>query len=378
MFSAACARRFSIAILASALVIARTDRATAEETHAVVGERGVENARLDAVFNVLTERGYDVVRFSRSSGAVPADGDDETRAVAEADAALTRARSDYVQVRLAQAIEELQRAETDHLVGLLASESGRASLVRICSWLGNLQVAAGRRDEAEARFALALALAPDVDIDRAIFPPEVTAVFDAVKRRGHGATGSLTIETRPPGADVEVDGRPAPDRTPATVTAGAGWHYVLVRLPGFRPWAQRVRIEAGEVKALPVALGAATRDRVAADVERVMSEVYPGEPRRAVQLIAAAANADKVVVVGADEVTLWSAGGKNLASASGGDARAAAQNLFVEAVRRPGPRDRPIYRKWWFWTATGAAAVATGALIFALTREDTVRGRFLP
>jgi hypothetical protein len=109
-----------------------------------------------------------------------------------------------------------------------------------------------------------------------------------------------------------------------------------------------------------------------------MAKIYPDDPRRAVRLIAAAAGADKVVIVGNDDVKLCSASGKTEARARGGDARAAAQSLFVDAVGRPSSKGRPLYAKWWFWTATGVAAVATGALIFALTREDTVRGRFLP
>lgn len=377
MLFAVCSHWRAAAPVACALVIASTSRVSAQEVHAVVGEHGVDAARVEAVFNVLTERGREVVRFSRPAESVAGEREG-ARAVAEANAAVTRARADYVQVRLGSAIEQLERAEADHLVGLLSTAKGRAALVEMCSWLGNLLVASGKRDEAEARFGLALALSPGLEIDRATFPPEVTAVFDEVKQRGVGASGSLTIETRPPGADLEVDGRVARDRTPATITASAGWHYLLLRMPGFRDWAQRVRIEAGEVKALPVALGAADRDRVATDVAHVMTEIYPKDARRAVRLIAAAAGADKVVIVGAAEVKLYTAGGKTEASARGGDARAAAQSLFVDAVEQPRGEGRPLYAKWWFWTATGAAAVATGALIFALTREDTVRGRFLP
>ncbi len=377
MFHEVCSHWRPAALVTCALVIAGTPRVSAQEVHAVVGEPGVDSARVEAVFNVLTERGQDVVRFSRPSEAAGTDAE-AARAIAEADSAMKRARADYVQVRLESAIEQIERAETDHLVGLLSSAKGRAVLVKMCSWLGNLLVASGKREDAEARFGLALSLSPDLEIDRATFPPEVTAVFDEVERRGAGATGSLTIETRPPGADVEVDGRAARDRTPATVTASEGWHYVLVRMPGFRAWAQRVRIEAGEVKAMPVALGAADRDRVAADVARVMAKIYPDDPRRAARLIAAAAGADKVVIVGTDDVKLCSASGKTEARARGGDARAAAESLFVDAVGRPPSKGRPLYAKWWFWTATGAAAVATGALIFALTRQDTVRGRFLP
>ena len=60
-----------------------------------------------------------------------------------------------MRVQLDSAIEHLERVEADYLAELLSTEAGVAALVRVSSWLGNLLVAAGRRDEAVSRFALA-------------------------------------------------------------------------------------------------------------------------------------------------------------------------------------------------------------------------------
>ena len=59
-------------------------------------------------------------------------------------------------------------------------------------------------------------------------------------------TGSLLIESRPPGAAVTVDGRPA-GSTPLTLDSiPAGPHTVTMRLAGFRPVTATVRVEADE------------------------------------------------------------------------------------------------------------------------------------
>ncbi|MCC7243378.1 MAG: PEGA domain-containing protein, partial [Acidobacteria bacterium] len=59
-------------------------------------------------------------------------------------------------------------------------------------------------------------------------------------------TGSLLIESRPPGAAVAVDGRPA-GSTPLTLDSiPAGRHTVTMRLAGFRPVTATVRVEADE------------------------------------------------------------------------------------------------------------------------------------
>lgn len=59
-------------------------------------------------------------------------------------------------------------------------------------------------------------------------------------------TGSLVVESRPAGAAVTVDGRPA-GTTPLTLDGlPAGPHTVTIRLSGFRPVTTTVRVVAGE------------------------------------------------------------------------------------------------------------------------------------
>jgi PEGA domain/Protein kinase domain len=59
------------------------------------------------------------------------------------------------------------------------------------------------------------------------------------------ATGSLVVDSRPPGADVTIDGRPG-GLTPVVLDAiSPGEHVVTIILKGYRPFSTTVRVVAG-------------------------------------------------------------------------------------------------------------------------------------
>ena len=347
------------------------------QSYVVIAEPGVDEGRVAVVSSVLGERGERVVELLWGKAATVA-------VTAEVDAALTRARSaladarnKYIALELAAAIAELERVELELATDLLASSAGVALLTELNVWLGNLLIADRRVKEGEARFAQALGLAPELVIDRATFPPEVTEVFTRVKEGGVGQPASLTLDTRPQAARVAVDGRPRREQTPATITAAAGWHYVRLQRSGFRPWAQRLAFTVGAVSEVPVALAKASPHRLSADLATVMRELYPSDSAAAVAVVASATGAGRVVVVGGTGLVLYDGAGKRLAVASGGDARAATESLFSNATgskRELGPR--PLYKKWWFWTAVGGVLATSAVVIYAVTDDDTLRGRF--
>jgi hypothetical protein len=69
-------------------------------------------------------------------------------------------------------------------------------------------------------------------------------------------TGAIQVLSRPPGAQVLVDGR-AVGRTPLQIpSVRAGFHDVRIELPGFRRWATSVQVAGGD------------RARVAASLEQ--------------------------------------------------------------------------------------------------------------
>jgi hypothetical protein len=68
--------------------------------------------------------------------------------------------------------------------------------------------------------------------------------------------GALVVDSRPPGASVFVDGKPA-GKTPIEVSSvDAGSHALRIELDGYQRWTSAVRVVAGE------------RNRVTASLER--------------------------------------------------------------------------------------------------------------
>ena len=70
------------------------------------------------------------------------------------------------------------------------------------------------------------------------------------------ATAGLQIDSRPAGAQVWVDGRPAGVTPLLLPNVSVGTHSVRIELPGFRPWTTTVSVGTGE------------RTRVAASLEQ--------------------------------------------------------------------------------------------------------------
>lgn len=66
-------------------------------------------------------------------------------------------------------------------------------------------------------------------------------------------TGTLTVRSDPPGAEVLVDGEPA-GTTPLELPIAAGEHSIVLRLPGHVDEQRRVVVEAGETSAVEVPL----------------------------------------------------------------------------------------------------------------------------
>ena len=66
----------------------------------------------------------------------------------------------------------------------------------------------------------------------------------------------MSVETRPPGARVRVDGKDV-GVSPMTITPlTPGTHRIEFRLPGYKPWSTTLTVAVG------------TRERVTASLER--------------------------------------------------------------------------------------------------------------
>jgi hypothetical protein len=81
-----------------------------------------------------------------------------------------------------------------------------------------------------------------LDMTRFGVAPPATATADAAAP----AQSSITIESAPPGADIEIDGAFV-GNTPSTVTVAPGSHQIAVKKKGFIDWAKTLSVTGGSI-----------------------------------------------------------------------------------------------------------------------------------
>jgi hypothetical protein len=60
------------------------------------------------------------------------------------------------------------------------------------------------------------------------------------------AQANIVIDSTPPGADIEIDGRFV-GNTPSTVSVAAGSHQIAVKKKGFTGWSKTLNVTGGTV-----------------------------------------------------------------------------------------------------------------------------------
>ncbi len=153
---------------------------------------------------------------------------------ARAREALVRAREQFLAYAFRDAATTLHLAASEHAEHLLRDERGLA--LELLHWAGACALLANDRDEAMGSFRRALAVAPETRLPEGVFPPEVSAFYEEV-RRSMALVGptARTIRTVPSGARIEVDGRDE-GVTPVTLRLSPGVHYLRLERAGFRTW----------------------------------------------------------------------------------------------------------------------------------------------
>ena len=125
------------------------------------------------------------------------------------------------------------------------------------------------------------------------------------------STGTLRVDSTPGGAAIRIDGGPAIATTPTPDLAlPVGVHRLTIEKPGYVAQREQVEVRAMTVTRARYALGVA--------LSPVLSD-QPTDQR--------------------------------------GDQRG----------------DRPIYGRWWFWTAVGAVAITAAGVTYAVTRDAGAR-----
>ena len=334
-------------------------------------------------------------RAALAAGAVPAEALALFRSVREQIdegwQAYLRVAVESAQLRLAGA-----RAEAEALLVLPGGAEVYAdAALRLGAVLGHL----GRKAEAQAVLALALALDPDRPITLAEFSPDVIDAVDAAKR-APAPIRRLRIQTSPPGALVRVDGADV-GRAPVDVEVVRGQHVIVARAPLHRPAVRGVivgegaasvalelgvdedagRLAAGAERGLSEAaaqglIDAALRFAELSEVAVVADTVRRGAPALLVQRCARVgggggggggkARCSAVVELGyGDRAGLPAAARAAWEAARAGELRYPPVVLGDRGGRPGGPERCRVCRSPWLWTGVGAAVIAGVALTIA-------------
>ena len=312
------------------------------------------------------------LRITDTPGAAPAPG-----APSPWPTRLAAARKAYVSANFTDCLQAL---EGDGAVTTLLAEGERLLAARLLTWRAACHTGARQpepaRVAAEAIATFQLPLPEDV----ASTTPDVELLLArAFTQVGERAVTRLRVDSVPAGATVALDGRLGACSTPCTMEVLAGTHVVQLTADGFTP-AWRV-ITADTTHTLAPAeptLAAAQWRARAARGEALDSEA-------SVKLLASSLRAPRLVVLAADPAapgTLRGAlaidGVLKARAQREGDAEGLLRDLLVRGqVVEEAP---PLYKRWPFWVAVGAAAVAAGVTTAVVvgTRQTVTRVELNP
>ncbi len=312
----------------------------------------------------------------------------------------------YLAARPTTALSRIGEARAE-AAAILDLDGGRELYADLSVRMGAVKLALGR--DAADDFRLAAALDPDREVTDAEFKPAVVEQFAAARGERRGRA-ELRIESDPPGAAIELDGRLA-GAAPVTVPADIGLHVVVARQAGRASRAEVVAF-AREAPVLRLELDS---DPAAAAVAAGTAGFKLGREERSAALVAGAVLAygelDALFLVG----TVWRRGAPALVgqicrggvparcgkvveigyarardlpraatelwraarAAPGrfpatllGDARLVSRELPPGAVVGGGERRR-WWRSPWLWVGIGGAALALAAGLL-VTGDDEI------
>jgi hypothetical protein len=288
---------------------------------------------------------------------------------------LTQARRLYRDLAFEASLDELRRAQ-DRLEAQLTSERTYGLLDQTHLLRALDELALGRMGTARDALRQSALLRPHREgLDPAEFSPEVRNEY-ALARQGlqTEAPFAMQVDSEPTGAELLVDGAEA-GRTPASVRLHRGRHYLVFRAPGHETEARVVDVVDEQAPSLRVELEPLSKARVAGDLAELdAAEFLALESSLRLGLVPSAGAASPVHI--GKQSPGWAAA---LIERGSGDIRAGASsevpNLALAVPELVGalrdtPQEKPLVRKWWFWTVIGVAVVGTSlGLYFGLRKQ---------
>jgi len=160
-----------------------------------------------------------------------------------------------------QAIKEFNEA-LRILRAVFASLDSLVDLEEAHLQLGMTHQALGKNRKAAHEYRMVLLLNPQRKLDDTMVNPVVVESFNRERERLlTSMTGSISLLTKPPGARVVMNGRPA-GYTPITIPGVyPGEHYFTVDHDGYKTWSGVLRVKPGELEKKEVFLAEGRRIR---------------------------------------------------------------------------------------------------------------------
>lgn len=273
---------------------------------------------------------------------------------------LAAARKAYVSANFAECLRLL---EGDAAAAELLASGERLLAARLLTWRTACHVGAKQpepaRTTAEALASFQLTLPEDVG---STTPDAEALLARAFTQVGAREARRVTFSSVPEGATVDLDGRPAACTTPCTMELLAGGHVVRVSADGYTPsW----RTVSTEEATAAFTLEPAAPELAATQWRRRTAQGEALDSEASVRLLSTSLRAPRLLVMSVDPAapkTLRGAlavdGVLKARAEREGDAEGLVRDLLVRGqVIEEAP---PLYQRWPFWLAVGAAAVAAG------------------
>jgi hypothetical protein len=270
--------------------------------------------------------------------------------------------------------------EGDAAVPQLLAAGERLLAARLLTWRAACHLGAQQpepaRLAAEALAAFQLTTPEDVGSTT----PDVEALLArAAAQVGARPLEALSLTSTPEGAGVDLDGRPGACSTPCRLEVLAGGHVVRLSADGYRPtWRVVSGAAALTLEPADPALAATQWQRRAAAGEALDAEA-------SVKLLSTALRAPRLLVLASEPASPLALRGAlavdgvlQARAARDGDAEGLVRDLLVRGkVIEVAP---PLYKRWPFWVAVGAAAVAAGVTtaVVVSTRRTVTRVELNP
>ena len=273
---------------------------------------------------------------------------------------LAAARKAYVSANFTECLRQL---EGDSAAAELLASGERLLASRLLTWRTACHFGARQsepaRTAAEAMASFQLTLPEDIGSTT----PDVEALLArAFTQVGAREVKRVAFSSVPEGATVELDGRPGGCITPCGMDLWAGGHVVRLSADGSTPsW----RVISTQDAAAAFTLEPASPELAAVQWRRRTAQGAALDSEGSVRLLSTSLRAPRLLVVSADPAaprTLRGAlavdGVLTARAEREGDAEGLVRDLLVRGqVIEEAP---PLYKRWPFWLAVGAAAVAAG------------------